>query len=242
MRWLPTPIERRLGDWITALVSAKESDLQMRRNQVLMSQLRHCGIGVHFNGTVIITHPEHTSIASNVHIGNNAFLGTRGGLSIGENTHIARNLVAHTSNHQYLGRRLPYDDEHVMKPVVIGRNVWIGANVVVVPGISIGDGAIVGAGCVVNTDIPSLAIVGSQPIRVLKYRDANHYTNLDEKRLYGGISGRSIKEDNDIGTEEDRLATERIPAAKTGYTCVEHAWPHALASEDSCGHRRSGAR
>ena len=54
--------------------------------------------------------------------------------------------------------------------VIIGHDVWIGANAVVLKGVTIGDGAIVGAGAVVTRDVPSLAIVGGNPAKVIKMR------------------------------------------------------------------------
>ncbi|NET33461.1 MAG: acyltransferase [Cyanothece sp. SIO1E1] len=132
-------------------------------------------------------------IHDNVHIGDNAFLSGRGGIKIGENTHISNNFVVYSSNHNYQASCLPYDDTHTLKPVVIGRNVWIGTNVVIVPGTQIGEGSIIGAGTVVNKNVPPFAIVGSQPIQIIKYRDCEHYEKLDAKRLYGGISGKLLE-------------------------------------------------
>ncbi len=54
--------------------------------------------------------------------------------------------------------------------VVIGNDVWIGAKSIVLSGVTIGDGAVVAAGSVVTKDVPSYAIVGGNPARVIKYR------------------------------------------------------------------------
>lgn len=56
------------------------------------------------------------------------------------------------------------------KRIVIGNDVWIGARAIVVDGIVIGDGAIVAAGAVITKDVPSYAVVGGVPARVLRYR------------------------------------------------------------------------
>jgi len=52
----------------------------------------------------------------------------------------------------------------------IGNDVWIGENVTIVGGVKIGDGAIVAAGAVITKDIPSYAIVGGVPGKIIKYR------------------------------------------------------------------------
>jgi acetyltransferase-like isoleucine patch superfamily enzyme len=56
------------------------------------------------------------------------------------------------------------------EPVSIGNHVWIGAHAVVLKGVTIGDGAVVAAGAVVTQNVPSMAVVGGVPARLLKYR------------------------------------------------------------------------
>jgi maltose O-acetyltransferase len=92
-------------------------------------------------------------------------------------------------NHDYLGTALPYDDQRILKPVDIGRNVWIGMNVCIAPGSKIGDGAIVGMGAVVSGEVPPLAIIGSPAFRILGTRDATHYEELEASGRYSGASG-----------------------------------------------------
>ena len=129
-----------------------------------------------------------------MHINRGAFIRAEGHLKIGDNVHIARNLTIYTINHNYLGTALPYDHTSIEKPVEIGDNVWIGMNVTIIPGVTIGEGAIIGAGTVVATDVPSLAIVGSAPQRILKFRDEDHYKSLKARQMYGGRSGYPYEE------------------------------------------------
>lgn len=54
--------------------------------------------------------------------------------------------------------------------VEIGNDVWIGSTVTFIGNITIGDGAIVAAGSVVTKNVPSYAIVGGVPAKILRYR------------------------------------------------------------------------
>ena len=162
------------------------------KNQMLRKKLKNCGQNCYLHGAITVAYPERLSIGNNVHINDNAFINARGGVIIGDNTHISRNLTLYSYSHNYKGKALPYDDTAIKKPVVIGRNVWIAMDVKIVPGVTIGDGAIIGLGTVVSKDIPSLAIVGNQPPRIIKYRDEAHYKDLEKSGYYGGVNGVPI--------------------------------------------------
>lgn len=54
--------------------------------------------------------------------------------------------------------------------VIIGSDVWICTGATILAGVSIGDGAVVAAGAVVSRDVPSYAIVGGIPARIIGWR------------------------------------------------------------------------
>ena len=83
-----------------------------------------------------------------------------------------------TENHNYEGDAIPYDSTYIRKDVTIGDCVWFGNRVMIVGGVDIGEGAIIAAGAVVSKDVPPLAIVGGNPAKIIKYRDADHYNKL----------------------------------------------------------------
>jgi acetyltransferase-like isoleucine patch superfamily enzyme len=163
------------------------------QNQAWMSRLKQCGTGLTVRGKVKVSGAQFIEIGENVHLGENAFIRAEGGLMIGDNTHISRNLVLYTVNHQYKGACLPYDQTTVKKAVAIGRNVWIGMNVCITPGSKIGDGSIIAMGAVISGEVPPLSIVGNQKFRILGDRDAQHYQTLDQAQAYGGVNGHPLE-------------------------------------------------
>ena len=101
-----------------------------------------------------------------------------GKVSIGNYFHSGIECMMVTSNHNYEGEAIPYDDTYVHKNVNIGDCVWFGNCVMVVGNVNIGEGAIIAAGSVVCKDVPECAIVGGNPAKVIKYRDKEHYFKL----------------------------------------------------------------
>jgi len=152
----------------------------------------NCGDGLRINGDISLTGLNGIIIGRNIHIGSNAFIRGEGGLTIEDNTHISRNLTLYTINHNYEGECLPYDNSFRSKQVFIGRNVWIGMNVTILPGSHIEEGCIIGAGCVIHGNIPKFSIVGAAPYHFLKKRNIEHYTKLDNAKLYGGVDGKAL--------------------------------------------------
>ncbi len=97
---------------------------------------------------------------------------------IGDYFHSGVECMIITQNHNYEGKEIPYDSTYVCKAVTIDDCVWFGNRVLVVGNVNIGEGAIIAAGAVVTKDVPPLAIVGGNPARILKYRDAAHFYSL----------------------------------------------------------------
>ena len=71
-----------------------------------------------------------------------------------------------------------YADDKKKWQVIIGNDVWIGNNVSIMPGITIGNGAVIGANALVTKNVPSFAIVGGVPAKVIRYRFSDEEINF----------------------------------------------------------------
>jgi maltose O-acetyltransferase len=155
---------------------------------------------VQLNMPFTIHNKENLIVGENIYIGEDSWLILRGKLIIKDGTIIGPRLKVHTSNHNYEGNMLPYDDKYIVKDVYIERNVWIGADVSIMPGVKIGEGSIVAACSVITKDIPPFALVGGNPAKILKYRDIENYRkNLETERIYFKMKkeGKTITNDKE---------------------------------------------
>lgn len=124
-----------------------------------------------------------TIIGNNCHFNGMKITGN-GTVTIGNNFHSGGNILILTSNHNYEGKYIPYDDTMIDGDVYIEDNVWIGQNVTILQGVKIGEGSIIQAGSVVVSDIPEYAISGGHPARVFKQRDIEHYEELKKEQKF----------------------------------------------------------
>ncbi len=118
--------------------------------------------------------PFYTDYGKNIVLGKHVFINAgckfqdQGGIVIGDGSLIGHNAVLVTINHDQCPERR---GDMLMKPIVIGKNVWLGANVTITQGVTVGDGAIIAAGAVVVKDVPPRTIVGGVPAKVIKSID-----------------------------------------------------------------------
>lgn len=158
----------------------------------IFNKLGSVGTGCDIKGKIFISDKSKLFLGKNVHIGDNAYFKTEGEIHIGDNCHISRNATIYSVNHNYEGSALPYDNTTIQKKVVIEKNVWIGINVNIVPGVKLGEGSIIGMGSTVTKDVLPLGIAGGNPAKIIKYRNRDHYMNLEKQGLYGGANGRPL--------------------------------------------------
>ena len=187
--FIKNKIKRYLDRFALYLKQKNKEEIQNTK-QTLINELRSVGYGFKLNGDrIFFSNPKKVIIGNNVHIEDNFYAITEGGLIIGHNTHISRNLIICTQSHNFNGTVLPYDNTSIHKPVIIGDNVWIDMNVSILPGVTIGDGAVVGMGVTVNRDLRPLENIVAADAITLKSRDKAHYETLVMKKAFGGVNG-----------------------------------------------------
>lgn len=137
------------------------------------------GANIHMGAQFFFT--KNISIGEGSIIGQNAFLDGRAKLAIGKHVDIASDVMIYNSEHD-----INSEDFHaIVAPVAIGDYVFIGPRVIILPGVRIGIGAVVAAGAVVTKDVPSLAIAGGVPAKVIGEREnKNPNYKLGRSRLF----------------------------------------------------------
>lgn len=98
------------------------------------------------------------------------YLQTFGGLEIGENASISREVAIITGSHDMNSQ----DFREILKPIAIGSHTWIGARAIVLGGVTIGEGAVVCAGSVVRSTVRPGAVVDGVPGKVVGRRLLDH--------------------------------------------------------------------
>lgn len=88
---------------------------------------------------------------------------------------------------------VPKSNVSVELPVEIGNDVWIGARSMIMGGIEIGDGAVIAAGAVVTKDVPSYAVVGGVPARLIGYRFPEEIVDVLLKVKWWDIPENELK-------------------------------------------------
>lgn len=126
------------------------------------------------------TSPHKIEVGDYCRIGCHAYFHAYGGLIIGDNVQISRNVTIYTANHNFRSQEvLPYDNTEIPGRVEIGNNVWIGMNASILPNVRIGRNAIIGMGAIISKSVPENAIVVGCN-RIVGYRD-----NLEAPKMFG---------------------------------------------------------
>lgn len=127
--------------------------------------IKNAGSGCSCPYSVEIKYPENISLGNATRIGPESTLGGYGGIKIGSNVVVSKNVLIESAGLDFKNNSVPY--KHKAMPIVIEDEVWIGANAIILGGVTIGKGSIIGAGAVVSKSLPEKTIVVQSPTRIL---------------------------------------------------------------------------
>lgn len=104
-------------------------------------------------------------------LANNCFVGSAGGVEIGNYVAIGQNVRFHSENHGHSDpNKMLCEQGTTHKGIKIGNDCWIGAGAVFLDGAEIGDGSVVGANAVVTKKFEPYSIIAGVPAKVIKKR------------------------------------------------------------------------
>ena len=154
----------------TAILCAKLNSGFHENNEIIeiMEQITGKKVDKEFRlfGTFFSDFGRNIFIGKNVFINNGCNFQDQGGIYIGDNSFIGHNCILATLDHD-----INPEKRYIIHPapIKIGNGVWIGSGAIILKGVTIGDGAVVAAGALVNNDVPSNAIVGGVPAKIIKF-------------------------------------------------------------------------
>ncbi|HLX90791.1 MAG TPA: acyltransferase [Puia sp.] len=137
---------------------------------------------VHWTSQVYDTENILVGVDSYPGIMRGCYIQGKGGISIGDYTQIAPNVIIVSANHDVYDSR-----KHNPEPVRIGKYCWIGAGAKIMPGVTLGDWTIVGAGAVVTRSFEEgYCVLGGIPAGVIRELDKTLCDPYANKILYNG--------------------------------------------------------
>ena len=106
----------------------------------------------------------------NFKLGNNCHIAAN--VIIGNNVIIASNVAFVGGDHKIDNISVPIRFSGIENdlPIIIEDDVWIGHGAILLNGITIHTGAVIAAGAVVTKDVPSMAVFGGVPAKLIRYR------------------------------------------------------------------------
>jgi acetyltransferase-like isoleucine patch superfamily enzyme len=131
------------------------------------------GNSAHFGDGVKLGASKNASllIGDYVSINQGCFIISIESITIGDYCRIGEYVSIRDNDHEWADPCTPIVKQgYRVKPVTIGKDVWVGRAACIMKGVTIGDGAIIGAGAVVTKDVGAHSIVGGVPAKVIGSR------------------------------------------------------------------------
>jgi acetyltransferase-like isoleucine patch superfamily enzyme len=134
-----------------------------------IAAMRSCGMRIHPDSLVYpgnkFSYCRNVTWGKSIIGSSSLFLGL-GGITIGDNVNISGYSYFISQSHSMSSPQFRTETA----PIVIEDYAWLAVNVTILPGVTVGRGAVVAAGAVVTRDVPSYAVVGGNPAKVISKR------------------------------------------------------------------------
>lgn len=121
------------------------------------------------HGSLVFGDPTRVSLAPSAIVNNALFNTSSGRISVREHAFFGHNVSLLTGTHDVatLGTERQCSIPTEGRDIVIETGAWVASNVTILGPCVVGEHSVVAAGAVVTADVPSFAIVGGVPARVI---------------------------------------------------------------------------
>jgi acetyltransferase-like isoleucine patch superfamily enzyme len=125
------------------------------------------------HGCKVRVHEGELEIGAKSVLGQECTISTFQHITIGRECIIADRVMVIDFDHGMVETERPIRHQGIYKrDVNIGHNVWIGYGACVLRGVTVGNNAVIGTSSVVTCDVPSNAVVGGIPAKLIRMREA----------------------------------------------------------------------
>ena len=125
------------------------------------------------HGCKVRAHEGEVSIGAKSVLGQECTISAFQHVAIGRECIIADRVMMIDFDHGMVEVERPIREQGIYKRNVdIGHNVWIGYGVCLLRGVRVGDNAVIGTSSVVTASVPTNAVVGGIPAKLIRMREA----------------------------------------------------------------------
>ena len=108
-------------------------------------------------------------LGNNSSIGEYSYLGSSGGIEIGDDVIMGQYISFHSENHNFSDKNKLIREQGVSSNgIIIGNDVWVGAKVTFLDGAEINNHSVVASGSVVKGSFPPNVVIGGIPAKIIK--------------------------------------------------------------------------
>ena len=123
------------------------------------------------HGCKVRVHEGELSIGAKTVFGQECTISAFQSISVGRECIIADRVMMIDFDHGVVEVERPIREQGIYKrDVAIGHNVWIGYGACILRGVTIGENSVIGTSSVVTADVPTNAVVGGSPAKLIRKR------------------------------------------------------------------------